>query len=70
MPSTGTSVRASRSGLPVRNLVEDQYDEGAAFPDRLTYGAGSTPGTTEQKAEWQAMKQRAETPGRDWWQRS
>jgi hypothetical protein len=50
-----------------RNLIEGKYDEVVAFLDRLTYGAGSTPGTTERKAEWQALKQQAEALGRDWW---
>lgn len=53
-----------------RNLIEGKYDEVVAFLDRLTYGEASTPGTAERKAEWQALKQRAEMLGRDWWQRS
>ena len=40
-----------------------------AFLDRLTYGEGSTPGTTEQKAEWRGLKEHVEAQQRDWWRR-
>jgi hypothetical protein len=52
-----------------RNLIEGRYDEVVAFLDHFTYGEGSTPGTTEQKAEWRGLKQHVEAENRNWWRR-
>ncbi len=54
-------------GPAARILIEGRYEEVVAFLDRLTYGEASTPGTTQQQAEWRELKQRAEALGRDWW---
>ncbi len=44
------------------NLIEGSYHEVVDFLDRLTYGAGSTPGTRTARAEWcQVVNQTAET---------
>ena len=44
------------------NLIEGNYHEVVDFLDRLTYGEGSTPGLSEQRAEWiKTVNQTADT---------
>ena len=45
------------------NLIEGRLGQVIAFLDNLTYGAGSTPGTQENKAEWDQNVQ----PARGWY---
>jgi hypothetical protein len=52
-----------------RNLIEGRYDEVVAFLERLTYGEGSTPGTTDQKSAWRGLKEHVEGEQRDYWRR-